>query len=454
MPEYPVFRRFGDTYIASGHDRGRWMWAAGPAFPDATMPVPHNGALFFRTDLRAHYVYDAGTWTLIGGGGLHAASHQDGGADEISVLGLSGLLADAQTPLAHNIITAHNGFPGGTTDFLRADGAFAAPPAGGSPPTGTGFRHVTGGVEDVASKLVDTADINADQVTYAKIQNVSATDKILGRATAGAGDVEEIACTAAGRALIDDATAGDQRTTLGLGTMATVASPAPIGNGGTGQTTAQAAIDALTAVAGATNEHVLTKDTATGNAIFKAGGSGTNPLTKVAGATGAAGADITWEVLTANSASITGTGFVTVMELTGVGAGRYHFKCELIYQTTAGTTGINVTATHTGTTTTWIMRASVPTTGAAATSKNAAGAAQAAAGGMWETEVERTKGAAIGTLSNFVVGVDTAGDHIVVIEGSFIVTVSGDFQIQLSAELAALVCTAREGSFLQLLKLS
>lgn len=32
----------------------------------------------------------------------HAASHQNGGTDEISVAGLSGLLADAQTPLAHN----------------------------------------------------------------------------------------------------------------------------------------------------------------------------------------------------------------------------------------------------------------------------------------------------------------------------------------------------------------
>ena len=35
----------------------------------------------------------------------HKASHQDGGADEISVTGLSGLLADAQTPLAHK--TSH-----------------------------------------------------------------------------------------------------------------------------------------------------------------------------------------------------------------------------------------------------------------------------------------------------------------------------------------------------------
>ncbi len=46
--------------------------------------------------------------------------------------------------------------------------------------------------------------------------------------------------------------------------------------GGTGQTTQQAAIDALTNVSAATNEHVLTKDTATGNAIFKAASGGAN----------------------------------------------------------------------------------------------------------------------------------------------------------------------------------
>lgn len=63
---------------------------------------------------------------------------------------------------------------------------------------------------------IATSQIAADAVTYAKIQNVSATDKLLGRSTAGAGDVEEITLTAAGRALIDDADAAAQRTTLGL----------------------------------------------------------------------------------------------------------------------------------------------------------------------------------------------------------------------------------------------
>lgn len=40
-------------------------------------------------------------------------------------------------------------------------------------------------------------------------------------------------------------------------------------DGGTGESTAQDAIDALSAVSGATNEHVLTKDTASGNALWK-----------------------------------------------------------------------------------------------------------------------------------------------------------------------------------------
>lgn len=74
------------------------------------------------------------TITIAGGaGGPHATSHENAGSDEISVAGLSGLLADQQTPLIHDILTKHNGFPGGATTFLRDDGTFAAPPGGGAP---------------------------------------------------------------------------------------------------------------------------------------------------------------------------------------------------------------------------------------------------------------------------------------------------------------------------------
>ena len=151
----------------------------------------------------------------------HATTHKSGGSDAIK---LDELSTPTDVTTLDVSITAHGLTPKAPNDagkFLRGDAVWATVPAGGTPPTGTGFRHVTVGAEDAASKLVDTADVNNDQITYAKIQNVSNTDKVLGRSTAGAGDVEEIACTAAGRALIDDADATAQRATLGLGDSAT-----------------------------------------------------------------------------------------------------------------------------------------------------------------------------------------------------------------------------------------
>ena len=59
---------------------------------------------------------------------------------------------------------------------------------------------------------------------------VSATDKILGRSSSGAGAIEEITCTSAGRAILDDADAAAQRTTLGLGTAATANTGTSAGN--------------------------------------------------------------------------------------------------------------------------------------------------------------------------------------------------------------------------------
>jgi len=87
----------------------------------------------------------------------------------------------------------------------------------------TADQLATGSVtaDAIAAGAVETAELADNAVTYAKIQNSSGTDVLLGRSTAGAGNVEEISCTAAGRALLDDADASAQRTTLGLGTLAT-----------------------------------------------------------------------------------------------------------------------------------------------------------------------------------------------------------------------------------------
>lgn len=146
-------------------------------------------------------------------------------------------------------IAATGGGGGGVSSFNGRTGAvnpqlsdydvfFLTPTEGDSTYSQLGHTHSLADITDdgalAAKNTVATADIDNDAVTYAKIQNVSATDKVLGRATAGAGDVEEIACTAAGRALIDDADATAQRATLGLGTSATLNVPAS-GNAASGE---------------------------------------------------------------------------------------------------------------------------------------------------------------------------------------------------------------------------
>lgn len=109
------------------------------------------------------------------------------------------------------------GSGGGSTNFLRADGVWAAPPGAGGGEANTASNVGVGGVgvfkqktgvdlefkninagsgaisvtNDVTNSEVDI-DVTDAGITYAKIQNVSATDRILGRDSVGAGVIEEI----------------------------------------------------------------------------------------------------------------------------------------------------------------------------------------------------------------------------------------------------------------------
>jgi hypothetical protein len=133
-------------------------------------------------------------------------------------------LADGSIPgakIAANSITAGQIGDGAVNTAELVDAAVtAAKLATGAVTTA---KLASGAVDATAlgAGAVTTAKLASSAVTYDKLQNVSSTDRVLGRSSAGAGAVEEITLTAAGRALIDDADAAAQRNTLGLGTLAT-----------------------------------------------------------------------------------------------------------------------------------------------------------------------------------------------------------------------------------------
>jgi hypothetical protein len=182
-------------------------------------------------------------------------------------------------------------------NFLVGDGAAWVAESGATARTslglGTAAVAATGDFE--ASGAV-AAHAGASGAHAAAVVAFAASDKLLGRATAGAGNGEEIACTAAGRALLDDATAADQLTTLGAAaashahaatdiTSGTLA----VARGGTGDTSLTAAPTNYTPGAETVKGHLDGIDTALGSV----GGGGGGYTVSWAADTATAGAILT-----------------------------------------------------------------------------------------------------------------------------------------------------------------
>jgi hypothetical protein len=127
----PLYRVAGVNrwawYMATDEDFQLLRWNASGVFQDLTEVSATDGRWSFPAAVRVgNYLEVAsggaeitGTLNVIGSitvsgtvDGVdvadHSARHENGGADEISVEGLSGLLADAQTPLAHDHVDGYS----------------------------------------------------------------------------------------------------------------------------------------------------------------------------------------------------------------------------------------------------------------------------------------------------------------------------------------------------------
>lgn len=173
---------------------------------------------------------------------------------------------------------------------------------------------------------------------------------------------------------------------------------------------------------------------------------------RAAAATVAAGEYTTRLVLNANSADITGLVLTTVMSITAIPIGRYYFKCQLVYQATALTTGAGAAVNFTGTLTQFVVERRFSDNIATASSGAASEINVLAANAVYASQGSRTKNALIGAVT---ISVDTINaDMLYNIEGFMVVSVAGNLEIKLEAELAALVVRAMQGSYLELIKLS
>jgi len=157
----------GDRYIVADPATGDWL---GQEDKIATytgsgwlFDAPVNNWVVFVDDAEKALRYDGSAthWVdLTTAPRSHHSTHEFAGSDAIK---LDALDTPDDTTTLDATTSRHGLLPklgGGTTNFLRADGTWVAPPTP-STPTGTGFRHVTSGVEDAASKLVENADVAA-----------------------------------------------------------------------------------------------------------------------------------------------------------------------------------------------------------------------------------------------------------------------------------------------------
>ena len=199
---------------------------------------------------------------------------------------------------------------------------------------------------------------------------------------------------------------------------------------------------------------------ATGNefAINEAGTSkkvnlqqiGSLLFTRINGSTGASGEYKTLQKLSSNSADNTAAAPAVVMTTTGLGVGTWHFKYVVLYQTAATTTGIKLIANHTGTVTRFNSIMYFTDNSATASTGVGNSATGAAIGRVFSVYAESAKNT--GAFSS--VGVQVANSNVLaVLEGSMVVSVSGNLELKIGTEVVGSAVRIMADSVLELTKI-
>ena len=278
--------------------------------------------------------------------------------------------------------------------------------AGSTPPSGTGFRHVTAGSEDAAAKLVETADVHAD----------------LKDAAAGTVSMRTLGTSGVQACAGNDARLSDART------------PTSHGDGAHDATVAS-----LTAGLVPTAE--LGSGTASASNFLRGDQSWAAPAsgapTLIAGNSGAAASGAapssTWQILTANATANSTTSVATVMTTTDLPAGTYQFEYFVVWQSATTTVGVNFVVDFTGTVTRFRATRHLQTTGAAAATGVADGVSTTLTGQLVEHYSTRSDAGAMGP--NTGVG-DINADQFDMIRGILVVSTTGNLLLQHASETA------------------
>lgn len=191
--------------------------------------------------------------------------------------------------------------------------------------------------------------------------------------------------------------------------------------------------------------------TITGRVLKDDGTWGSAGATRIAGSSGAAGPDITWQNLTADVTSVIST-LAVKMTTTAVGVGTWKFKYTLICQaSTVANNGMGFGVNHTGTVGEFAARYSYVSTGNLNTTGVMDNATTVTTRAIMEGKAGNTLNAVIGSTTTGVAAVDA--DMLVVVEGIIVVTATGSLQLLFANEDNSNTVTMKADSILELHKI-